>query len=50
MAIISFMENKEGDDPKAIYFGTDLFKTNGIFNIASVAVLIILALIYTIWW
>jgi len=44
-----FTENKE-DDAKAIQLETALFKTESIFNISSIAVCIVLAMIYYMLW
>jgi SSS family solute:Na+ symporter len=44
-----FTENKE-DDAKAIQLETSLFKTESVFNISSIAVCIVLAMIYYSLW
>lgn len=50
VALVSMMENKGKEDPKGIDFSKDLFKTEPIFNILSFAVIIILAVLYTLFW
>lgn len=49
MVIISLIENR-GDHPKAIDVKKSLFYTGPIFNIASLGIFIILAVLYTIFW
>lgn len=46
---ISLYESKTAS-PKAIVFGTDLFKTGPVFNIASMGIVLILGLLYTFFW
>jgi len=46
---ISIYESKR-DSPKAIVFGVDLFKTGPVFNIASMGIILILGLLYTMFW
>lgn len=46
---ISIYESKR-DSPKAIVFGVDLFKTGPVFNIASMGIILILGLLYTVFW
>jgi SSS family solute:Na+ symporter len=48
--VLSNLQNKGKDDPKGIDFGTDLFKTTPLFNIGSIAVCIILAVLYSLFW
>lgn len=49
MVVISLMENKE-DDQKAIEIERGLFKTSPIFNIATIAICGVLAVIYAVFW
>jgi SSS family solute:Na+ symporter len=49
MAVISIMENKN-DDPKAIYYEADWFKTSRLFNALSMVVILIVAAIYYFFW
>lgn len=44
-----FTENKE-DDAKAIQLDTSLFKTESVFNISSIAICAVLAIIYYLLW
>ncbi|RMG84579.1 MAG: sodium/glucose cotransporter [Bacteroidetes bacterium] len=50
MVVISLIENKDGADEKAIEVDKSLFKTDMTFNVASLAVIGILAVIYAVWW
>ena len=47
--IISFIEGNE-DDPKGIKLSNKLFETRPSFNIPAFAVLIITAILYSIFW
>lgn len=49
MVAISLYENKN-DDPKAIYFDSNLFKTSTRFNIISLIVILAVASIYIVFW
>ena len=49
MIIISLRENKN-DDPKAIYFDTNYFKTSTAFNLMAMTVIGIVAAIYIVFW
>ncbi|MEM1214348.1 MAG: sodium/solute symporter [Bacteroidota bacterium] len=46
---ILFLEKRD-DDAKAFQFSRDLFKTEGIFNLTAVFVLVVLAVIYYVLW
>ncbi len=46
---LSMVESKE-NSPKAIIFGTDLFKTGPVFNIAAMGIVLVLGLLYTMFW
>jgi SSS family solute:Na+ symporter len=48
--IMSNIQNKGKDDPKGIDFGTDLFKTTPLFNLGSIAVCIIVTVLYCLFW
>jgi solute:Na+ symporter, SSS family len=50
IAGVSLTTSKVDDDPKGIVLVADTFKTGAVFNISAYAVLIILALLYTIFW
>lgn len=50
IVVISMIENKDGDDAKAIDYENGLFSTSMTFNIASLAILGMLAAIYGIYW
>jgi len=53
MAVIAFVSlstNKEVADPKGIDLTSDVFKTDKVFNIGAYAILIILAVLYTVFW
>ncbi|MCA1762632.1 MAG: sodium/sugar symporter [Cryomorphaceae bacterium] len=47
--VLSLMESKT-NSPKAIVFGTDLFKTGPVFNIAAMGIVLILGVLYTTFW
>jgi SSS family solute:Na+ symporter len=48
--IMSNIQNKGKDDPKGIDFGTDLFKTTPLFNLGSIAVCIVVTVLYCLFW
>ncbi len=48
--LISLHENARKDDPKALYFDKSIFKTDWIFNISSVLIVLIVMLIYVFLW
>ena len=48
--ILSYLENKGADDEKGIKFSKGLFKTSPLFNIGSIAVCIIIATLYCLFW
>ena len=50
IAVISYLQNKGGNDKKGIHFTKETFATSPLFNIGSFAVLIVLAVIYALFW
>ncbi|WP_194768533.1 sodium/sugar symporter [Tamlana sp. I1] len=50
IVILSHIQNKGADDPKGIDLSGDLFKTTPLFNIGSMIVCIILAVLYALFW
>ena len=50
IVILSNLQNKGADDPKGIEITKDLFKTSPLFNIGSIIVCIILAVLYALFW
>ncbi|GAB4338215.1 MAG: sodium/sugar symporter [Calditrichia bacterium] len=53
MAIImgvSLTTSETEDDPKGIHLTAKLFKTDSVFNISAYAILLILAVLYTVFW
>lgn len=48
--LISYLENKGANDPKAIETDKNTFKTDPVFNISAVAICIILVALYAIFW
>ncbi len=50
VVILSNMQNKGADDPKAIPLSKELFKTTPLFNIGSFAIMIILTVLYSLFW
>ncbi|MBZ0178540.1 MAG: sodium/sugar symporter [Melioribacteraceae bacterium] len=50
IAMISLTQSKTDDDPKGIKLTAETFKTEGAFNISAYIILLILALLYTVFW
>lgn len=50
MVVLSLIENKGADHPKAIVITKDLFKTGPAFNIGAFAIMLIVAMLYAIFW
>jgi SSS family solute:Na+ symporter len=50
MVVISYLENKGADHEKGIVLEKGIFKTEPVFNISAVAVCIILAALYAMFW
>ena len=50
LVIVSMMENKGADDPKGFTYAPGTFKTDTVFNIASLVIFAILAIIYYKFW
>lgn len=50
IAGVSLTTSKVDDDKKAISLPAEMFKTDSVFNFSAYAILIILALLYTIFW
>lgn len=50
MVLISYMNNKDKDDQKAIYFDTGLFKTSNTFNIMALIITAMVGFIYYMFW
>ncbi|HXA01430.1 MAG TPA: hypothetical protein VNW99_05540, partial [Cytophagaceae bacterium] len=50
MMILISLSEKQERDLKSIHFTKDLFKTDTVFNVSAVIILIILAVIYGIFW
>ncbi|WP_218599787.1 sodium/sugar symporter [Polaribacter sp. NJDZ03] len=48
--VMSNIQNKGKDDSKGIDFGTDLFKTTPLFNLGSIAVCILVTVLYCLFW
>ena len=48
--ILSNLQNKGADDPKGIEISKNLFKTTPLFNIGSIVVCILLAVLYSLFW
>ncbi|WP_165733804.1 sodium/sugar symporter [Polaribacter sp. 20A6] len=48
--VMSNIQNKGKDDPKGIDFGTDLFKTTPLFNLGSIAICILVTVLYCLFW
>lgn len=50
IAGVSLTSNKEVDDPKGIRLVSSMFKTGRAFNISTYVILLLLALLYTVFW
>ncbi|MCB0631825.1 MAG: sodium/sugar symporter [Saprospiraceae bacterium] len=50
IAMISYMQNKGVDDPKGIPLQKETFKTSSAFNIGAFVILILCAIIYSVFW
>ena len=50
IVIMSNLQNKGADDPKGIKITKDLFKTTPLFNICSMIICILLAVLYALFW
>ena len=50
IAGVSLTQSSDVDDPKGISLTAQTFKTDSIFNISAYAVIVILAVLYTIFW
>ena len=50
IAMISLTTSKDDDNPKGFKLTSETFKTGGAFNIASYVIMLVLALLYTIFW
>lgn len=48
--LISHLENNGKDDEKAIVFTKNLFKTSPLFNIGSMIICVLLAVLYALFW
>ena len=48
--ILSYLQNKGADDEKGIVFSKGLFKTSPLFNIGSIAICIVTATLYCLFW
>lgn len=49
MVVISLYESS-GDDPNAIEYKTDMFRTNTTFNVGAIGICAILAVLYLLFW
>lgn len=50
MVLISYLETKGAEDPKGIELTPGLFRTSPVFNIGAFAILILCAIIYSVFW
>ena len=48
--VLSYLQNKGADDSKGIKFSKDLFKTSPLFNVGAMAVCIVVAVLYALFW
>lgn len=49
MAVVSYMK-KQDKDSKAIVINKELFKTDTVFNVASIGIIVILIILYAVFW
>ncbi len=50
IAGVSMVTSENVDDPKAIQLTSTLFKTDSVFNISAYIILVILAVLYSVFW
>lgn len=50
IAGVSLTQSQDADDPKGIVLTAETFKTDSIFNISAYAIILILAVVYTVFW
>ena len=50
MVAVSYLENKGENDEKGIDFTANLFKTDKVFNIAAIAIIVLTVILYTVFW
>ncbi len=50
IVFVSLSTNKEQEDPKGIDLTSDTFKTGKVFNISAYAIMLLLAVLYTVFW
>ncbi|MHA6280299.1 sodium/sugar symporter [Salinimicrobium sp. CAU 1759] len=50
MVVISYIETRGADHPKAIIITKNLFKTGPVFNIGAFVIMLIVAMLYAIFW
>jgi len=48
--VASYLENKGENDEKGIDLKADLFKTDKVFNIASILIIVLTAILYIVFW
>ncbi len=48
--LVSWLENRGAADPKGLRLKRDTFKTQPVFNIGATVVMIIIAILYTVFW
>lgn len=48
--VLSYLQNKGADDDKGIEISKNLFKTSPLFNIGSMVICILLAVLYALFW
>ncbi len=50
VVLVSYIQNKNADDPKGIAVDSNFFKTDSVFNIIAYAVMLVLVALYVIFW
>ena len=50
IAGVSLTQSQDADDPKGIVLTAQTFKTENVFNVSAYAIILILAVLYTVFW
>jgi SSS family solute:Na+ symporter len=50
IGMVSLTTSEKDDDPKGFHLTAKMFKTGSVFNISAYTIMLILALLYTIFW
>ena len=50
IALVSYLENKGLDDQKGITLSSNTFQTSTTFNVGAFVIMILLAVLYSVFW